>query len=65
MQISNKNLRIGTLIKLINPRTNDSVVIKNTKRNDYPDFYKILITQTVSDKLNINKEFPLIEVLEK
>ena len=64
LQISNKNLRIGTLIKLINPRTNDSVVIKNTKRNDYPDFYKILITQTVSDKLNINKEFPLIEVLE-
>ncbi len=64
LQVSNKNLRINTLIKIINPKTKKSVTIKNTKKIDYPDFYKILITQMVADKLNLNKDLPLVEILE-
>ena len=64
LQISHKNLRTGTLIKLINPRTNESIVLKNLKRINYPEFYKILITKPVAKKLNINTELPIIEVLE-
>jgi hypothetical protein len=64
LQISHKDLRIGTLIKLINPKTKESLVLKNTKRIQYPEFYKILITKPVAVKMNINSELPLIEILE-
>ena len=63
-QIAHKDLRVGTLIKLINPKTKESIVLKNLKKIDYPDFYKILITKPVAVKLKIDKELPLIEILE-
>ena len=64
LQISHKDLRTGTLIKLINPKTNDSLILKNFKRTKYPDFYKILITRPVAEKLNIDNQLPLIKILE-
>ena len=59
-----QNLNVNTMIKLINPRTNDYVVVRNSKRIKYPDFYKIIITQKVANELNIDKDLPLIEILE-
>ena len=64
LQVSHKNLRTGTLIKLINPKTKEYLVLKNLKKIEYPEFYKILITKSVADKLNINNDLPLIEILE-
>ncbi len=64
LQISLKELRPGSLIKIINLKTNDEIIIKNTKRIDYPDFYKIMITEEVARKLNLTEEFPFVEVLE-
>ena len=63
-QVAHKDLKVGTLIKLINPKTKESIVLKNLKKIDYPDYYKILITKPVAVKLKIDKELPLIEVLE-
>jgi hypothetical protein len=63
-QISHKNLRTGSLIKLINPKNKKSLVLKNFKKIKYPDFYKILITKKVANELGINVDLPLIEVLE-
>ena len=42
-QISHQNLKTGTLIKILNPKNNENIFLKNTKRIKYPDFYKILI----------------------
>lgn len=63
-QVSHKDLKIGTLIKLINPQTKETLTLKNEKKIQYPDYYKILITEPVAKKLNINQEMPLIEILE-
>lgn len=63
-QISHKDLKVGTLIKLINPKTKESIVLKNIKKSKYSDFYKILITKKVANKLNIIEKLPLVEVLE-
>ena len=38
--------------------------IGNTKLIKYPEFYKILLTQKVANKLNLVNELPFIEVLE-
>ena len=64
MQISHQNLRTGTLIKIINLKNNESIVLKNIKRINYPNFYKILITKPVVEKLKIDINLPLIEIIE-
>tara|TARA_B100000886_G_scaffold114838_2_gene77253 strand:- start:6291 stop:7028 length:738 start_codon:yes stop_codon:yes gene_type:complete len=64
MQISHQSLKTGTLIKIINPKNNESVVLKNIKRIKYPDFYKILITNSVAKKLDLDPKLPLLEIIE-
>ena len=64
LEISHSQLKYGATIKLINPKTKDTIVLKNTKRIKYPEFYKIVISDAVANKLNIDRGIPLIEVLE-
>ena len=64
MQISHQNLKTGTLIKISNPKTKESIVLKNIKRIKYPDFYKVLITKPVADNLKLNTELPILEIIE-
>ena len=64
MQISHQNLRTGTLIKIINPKNNKNLILKNVKRIKYPDFYKFLITRNVAEKLNLDPNLPLLEIIE-
>ena len=64
LQISHQNLKTGTLIKITNPKNKESLVLKNIKRIRYPEFYKALITKAVAQKLKLDKNFPILEVLE-
>jgi len=64
LQISHQNLRTGTLLKIINPKNKKSIVLKNVKRIKYPDFYKVLITKPVAEKLELNLDLPLLEIIE-
>jgi len=64
LQISHQNLKTGTLIKISNPKNNESIVLKNIKRIKYPEFYKVLITQPVAEKLKLSSEFPILEIVE-
>ncbi len=64
LQIAHNNLKTGSLIKLINPKTKESLVLKNTGKTVYPDFYKILITKKVANELNIDYELPIVELIE-
>ena len=64
MQISHQYLKTGTLVKISNPKNKESIVLKNIKRIRYPDFYKILITESVAKKLKLNKELPILEIIE-
>lgn len=64
LQVAHNKLRAGSLIKIINPQTNESIILKSSKKIQYPDFYKILITKPVFKKLNLKNNLPLIEVIE-
>ena len=64
MQISHQNLKTGTLIKIINSKNKKNITLKNIKRIQYPDFYKILITKAVANELQINPDVPIIEIIE-
>ena len=60
-------LPTGKLIKIINPNNNKFLVLKNKKRIKYPSFYKIMITPAVQKKLDLNVDFPFVdlEVIKK
>ncbi len=64
LQISHQNLKTGTLIKIINPKNKESLVLKNIKRIRYPEFYKVLITEAVAQKLKLDKNLPILEITE-
>ena len=64
MTVSNKYLRTNTLMKITNPNTKDYVILKNSNNSNYPNFYKILITEEVANKINLDKQLPLVEILE-
>ena len=64
LQISHQNLKTGTLIKISNPKNKESLVLKNIKRIRYPEFYKILITEAVANKLKLSKNLPILEIVE-
>ena len=38
LQIAHNKLRPGSLIKITNIKTNDSIILKNSKRFQYPEF---------------------------
>ncbi len=63
-QVGHHSLNTGSLIKIINPKTNDSIVVSISKKVKYPNFYKVLVTKPVADKLNLNINFPFVEVIE-
>ena len=64
MEISHQYLKTGSLIKITNLKNNESLVLKNTKKIKYPDFYKILITQPVAKKLDLRIDLPILEITE-
>ena len=60
----NKTLKPNTLMKIINPDTKDYIILKNSMSEKYPDFYKVLISNSVADKINLDRNLPFIEILE-
>ena len=63
-QVAHSKIRQGGLIKVINTKTNQSIVLKNNKKFEFSDFYKIIITKPVADKLSLSKDLPLVEIIE-
>ena len=39
-------------------------LLKNNKKFQYPEFYKILITEPIANELNLSKDVPLVEIIE-
>ena len=64
LQVAHNKLKPGSLIRIINIKTDESIILKNSKRFQYPEFYKIVITKPVAEKLNLQIDLPLVEVSE-
>ena len=52
----------NTIIVITNPENKKSVQLVVTKKVNYPDFFKVLITKELSDKLSLNPQIPFVEV---
>ena len=64
LQVSHKDLKVNTLLKITNIKNKKSLTIENTKKINYPDFYKILITKRVANDLSLDINLPLVEIIE-
>ena len=62
--IAHNKIKRGSLLKITNPNNGKNIILKNSFRLDYPDFYKVLITKTVSSQIGLNENFPYVEVEE-
>ena len=62
--IGHNSIKKGVLLKISNPNNGKNVIMKNSFKLDYPNFYKVLITKSLSDNLGLNENFPYVEVEE-
>ena len=62
--IAHSKLKRGVLLKITNPENGKYITLNNSYKLEYPDFYKVLITKSVSDQINLNENFPYVEVEE-
>ena len=62
--IAHNKVPRGTLLKITNPKNGKNIILKNSFKVDYTDFYKILITRPISNQIGLNENFPYIEVEE-
>ena len=62
--LGHNRLRVGTIVKISNPDNKKSITLKIKKKVKYPDFYTILITESLFQKLELNNESPFVEIQE-
>tara|TARA_A100000164_G_C21893715_1_gene766784 strand:- start:388 stop:1122 length:735 start_codon:yes stop_codon:yes gene_type:complete len=62
--LGHNRLRAGTIVKISNPENKKSTTLKIKKKVNYPDFYTILITDSVLQKLELSAETPYVEIQE-
>ena len=64
-EIAHNLLSKNSILKITNPFNMKSVELKVTKKIKFSPFYKILLSQKVADKLELNREMPFVEVTER
>ena len=62
--VSHNKLRSGTKIKITNPENKKFLDVIVKKKIKYDNFYKILISPSVANELNLSFEFPYVEINE-
>lgn len=62
--VSHNNLYRGTRIRITNPENKKFLDLKVSSKIKYDNFYKVSISEFIADKLNLNSDFPYIEINE-
>ncbi len=62
--IAHNKIRKGVTLKITNPSNGKNIILKNSYKLNYPDFYKVLITKAISKKIGLNEDFPFVDIQE-
>tara|TARA_B110000914_G_scaffold212027_1_gene212602 strand:+ start:144 stop:851 length:708 start_codon:yes stop_codon:yes gene_type:complete len=62
--ISHNLLKIGTKMRITNPNNKKFIELIVKKKKKYDNFYKILISEQIAKKLELDLNFPYVEVNE-
>jgi rare lipoprotein A (peptidoglycan hydrolase) len=64
LSLSHNKLKLGTKMRITNPENKifiESIIVKKIK---YDDFYKVLVSQSIAKKLDLDFDFPYVEINE-
>ena len=62
--IGHSFLRPGSIVKIMNPENKKFLKLKVKKQTKYPDFYVVLITEEIANRIELNKNVPYVEINE-
>ena len=62
--ISHNKLKKGTKIRITNPKNKKFIVAVTKEKINYDKFYKVLISESNAKKLDLNFDFPYVEINE-
>ncbi len=62
--VAHNKIRVGKIVRITNPENKKNLILKINKRTNYPDFYQILITKAVAEKLKLDNSMPYVEIQE-
>ena len=64
LSLSHNKLKLGTKMRITNPENKifiEAIIVKKTK---YDDFYKVLVSQSIAKKLDLDFDVPYVEINE-
>ena len=64
LQLGSSILKPGTIVRITNVENKQFIILKISKKTKYPDFYKILITKALANKIKLNPDTPFVEIEE-
>tara|TARA_Y100000590_G_C15601002_1_gene970031 strand:+ start:580 stop:1308 length:729 start_codon:yes stop_codon:yes gene_type:complete len=65
LEIAHSRIKKNSIVKITNLENKKSIELKVTKNINYPNFFKILITEKVANKLDLKKDLPYVDIQEK
>ncbi len=65
LEVGHNKLKKNSIINITNPENMKSIQIKVTKNIQYPNFYKIVLTQKIAEKLDLNIKIPYVDIQER
>ena len=65
LELAHRKLDRNKIVVLTNPENNKSLQLKITKKAKYPNFFNLVVSKKVADELNLNPEFPYVELYER
>ncbi len=65
LEIGHHKIRKNSTVIITNPENNKSVTLKVTKKIKYPNFFKAVITKKLSDEIELNAEYPFVDIQER
>ena len=65
LEIGHNILKKNSIIKITNPENMKSIELKVSKKINYSPFYKIIMSQKVADRLELNSDLPFVDVTER
>ena len=66
LEVGHNKLNKNSIIVITNPENKKSITMLVSKKVKYPNFYKVLITEGIAKKLELNNELPsFIDIQQK
>ena len=62
IEAAHNKYKKNSIIIITNPVNKKSLQLAISKKVNYPDFYKVIITKELSEKLNLDPNMPYVEV---